>query len=199
VGSGSLHVYVHCIVFNCILLYVPRWLSSTPEPVIPLVDWHRLTYLVLTCRKTPIKQSISFPFFIPLRSALFISDSSIKYHVYADDTQLSMSFSVPEFSQNIFHNEAGPIDTVYSWVSVYLLSVNQSKTELLLGLPKHIIYSLFSCLSISPLFHLTARNLGVIYWLITHYIWSCVLCRIKNTVHSNTAHAILLLLAFIQR
>jgi len=31
---------------------------QTPEPVIPLVDWHKLTYLVLTCRKTPINQSI---------------------------------------------------------------------------------------------------------------------------------------------
>jgi len=29
---------------------------QTPEPVIPLVDWHKLTYLVLTCRKTPINQ-----------------------------------------------------------------------------------------------------------------------------------------------
>jgi len=28
-----------------------------PEPVIPLVDWHKLTYLVLTCHKTPINQS----------------------------------------------------------------------------------------------------------------------------------------------
>jgi len=32
---------------------------QTPEPVIPLVDWHKLTYLVLTCRKTPINQSIN--------------------------------------------------------------------------------------------------------------------------------------------
>jgi len=27
---------------------------QTPEPV----DWHKLTYRVLTCRKTPINQSI---------------------------------------------------------------------------------------------------------------------------------------------
>jgi len=32
---------------------------QTPKPVIPLVDWHKLTYLVLTCRKTPINQSIN--------------------------------------------------------------------------------------------------------------------------------------------
>jgi len=34
---------------------------QTPEPVIPLVDWHKLTYFVLTCRKTPINQSINWP------------------------------------------------------------------------------------------------------------------------------------------
>jgi len=32
---------------------------QTPEPVIPLVDWHKLAYLVLTCHKTPINQSIN--------------------------------------------------------------------------------------------------------------------------------------------
>jgi len=33
---------------------------QTPEPVItPGIDWHKLTYLVLTCRKTPINQSIN--------------------------------------------------------------------------------------------------------------------------------------------
>jgi len=53
-----LHVYVHCIACNCLFLYVPHWLSSNARAVIPLVDWHKLTYLVLTCHKTPINQSI---------------------------------------------------------------------------------------------------------------------------------------------
>jgi len=38
--------------FRTIKLCYPQ----TPEQVIPLVDWHKLTYLVLTCRKTPISQ-----------------------------------------------------------------------------------------------------------------------------------------------
>jgi len=40
-------------------LYVIVGYPQTPEPVIPLVDWHKLTYLVLTCRKTPINQPIN--------------------------------------------------------------------------------------------------------------------------------------------
>jgi len=39
------------------------------------------------------------------------SDSSVKHHLYADDTQLFISFSAPDFSQNISHFET-TIDTV---------------------------------------------------------------------------------------
>jgi len=46
----------HATVCFCMFLV---GYPQTPEPVIPLVDWHKLTYLVLTCRKTPINQSIN--------------------------------------------------------------------------------------------------------------------------------------------
>jgi len=55
----SLHVYVHCIACNCMFCMFLVGYLQTPEPVIPLVVWHKLTYLVLTCRKTPINQSIN--------------------------------------------------------------------------------------------------------------------------------------------
>jgi len=55
----SLHVYVHCIACNFMFLYVPRWLSSKAWASNPPGRWHKLTYLVLTCRKTPINQSIN--------------------------------------------------------------------------------------------------------------------------------------------
>jgi len=44
----------HATVCFCMFLvgYPQRWASNPP-----LVDWHKLTYLVLTCRKTPINQS----------------------------------------------------------------------------------------------------------------------------------------------
>jgi len=41
-------------VFVCFSLAILKRLSQKS----PLVDWHKLTYLVLTCRKTPINQSI---------------------------------------------------------------------------------------------------------------------------------------------
>jgi len=46
----------HATVCFCMFLV---GYPQTPEPVIPLVDWHKLTYLLLTCRKTPINQSIN--------------------------------------------------------------------------------------------------------------------------------------------
>jgi len=70
----------------------------------------------------------------PLRSALLSRRlKTISHHLCAGDTQLFISFSAP---QNISHLET-TIDTVSTWMSVNLLSLNQSKTEfLLIGLPK---------------------------------------------------------------
>jgi len=58
----SLHVYVHCMfivshVTVCFCMFLVGY-PQTPEPVITLVDWHKLTYLVLTCRRTPINHHI---------------------------------------------------------------------------------------------------------------------------------------------
>jgi len=40
--------------------YVPCWhFLKRLSQLSPLVDWHKLTYLVLFCRKTPINQSIT--------------------------------------------------------------------------------------------------------------------------------------------
>jgi len=51
-----MQLYVFCMF----LVGYPQ----TPEPIIPLVDWHKLTYFVLTCRKTPINQSMNVAVFI---------------------------------------------------------------------------------------------------------------------------------------
>jgi len=60
-----------------------------------------------------------------------ISDSSVGHHLYADDTQLFISFVTSEFSTNIVHLQT-TIDLVSQWMSSNLLSLNQSKTEFLL-------------------------------------------------------------------
>jgi len=70
----------------------------------------------------------------PLSS--LISNSSVQHHHYADDSQLFISFSAPDFKQNIFHLET-TVDTVCTWISADLLSFNQSKTQfLVIGLPQ---------------------------------------------------------------
>ena len=101
----------------------------------------------------------------PLSS--LISDSSVNHHLYADDTELFISFSVPDFSQNFSHLET-TIDTVSTWMAANLLWLNQSKTEfLLIGLPKQLskvsdaALPMPSNVSITP--SDSARNLGVIF------------------------------------
>ena len=68
-----------------------------------------------------------------------ISDSSSSHKLYADDTQLYISFSAIDFSHNIAHLEQ-TVSNVYKWMSSSnFLSLNPSKTEfLVLGLPKQL-------------------------------------------------------------
>jgi len=71
----------------------------------------------------------------PLSS--LISDSSLGHHPFADDTHLFISFQAPEFSANILHLQ-NTINLVSQWKSANLLSLNQSKTELRIGLPAQL-------------------------------------------------------------
>jgi len=88
----------------------------------------------------------------PLSS--LISDSSVNHHLHTGDTQLFISFSAPDFSQNVSHLET-TIDSVCTWMSANLLSLNQSKTEILLiGLPKQLSKfsdATFTCLPITSM------------------------------------------------
>jgi hypothetical protein len=140
----------------------------------------------------------------PLSS--LISDSSVKHHLYADDTQLFISFSAPDFSQNISHLET-TIDTVSTWMSANLLSLNQSKTEfLLIGLPKQLSKVSDAALLMPSNVTITpsdsARNLGIIFDSsltmsdhISSVTKSCFLSirdlrRIRNTLDFTTAKTI---------
>ena len=140
----------------------------------------------------------------PLSSLL--SNSSVGHHLYADDTQLFISFSASDFSANMLHLQA-TITLVSNWMSSNLLSLNQTKTEfLLLGLPVQLSKLSDPCLlmpsnvSIKPTD--SARNLGVIFdstlslsQHISSVSKSCFLFirdlrRIRNTLDFNTAHTI---------
>jgi len=70
-----------------------------------------------------------------------ISDTSVKHHIYADDTQLVISFTYTDLSFQISNSTIDIVSTdiVSTWFSANLLSLNQSQTEIILiGLPKQL-------------------------------------------------------------
>jgi len=79
-----------------------------------------------------------FSFSTPIRSALLSPTHELNTISMLMTLNCSFLFSAPDFSQNISHLET-TMDTVFTWMSVNLLSLNQSKTEfLLIGLPKQL-------------------------------------------------------------
>ena len=140
----------------------------------------------------------------PLSS--IISKSPVHHHLYADDTQLFISFSSTEFHQNISLLEA-TIAEVCSWMSANLLMLNPSKTDfLLIGLPKQLSKVANPSLSVSPDVSLSpaasARDLGVLFDSnfslsdhISSIVKSCLfhvrdLRRLRPILDKNTARTI---------
>ncbi len=95
-----------------------------------------------------------------------LDNASIKFHFYADDTQLYISFSSSDSDLKLQHLSS-VLDKVYSWFCSNRLSVNPSKTEyLLIGTPQQrtkiansSIY--FQNLALTPT--PKAKNLGVMF------------------------------------
>ena len=92
------------------------------------------------------------------------TNSKVKFHLYADDTQLYISFSSSD-SVGSLATLTSTLDSVYSWLTLNRLSLNPDKTEyILIGTPqqrsKVIHTSLsFGGTSLIPSSHV--RNLGV--------------------------------------
>ena len=90
---------------------------------------------------------------------------SVNHHLYADDTNIFISFALTTFITTVSQLQ----DTIYdisSWMTANLLFLNPSKTEfMLIGLPQQISkisnpsLSLPSNHPITP----TTRNLGFIF------------------------------------
>ena len=94
------------------------------------------------------------------------SNSAVSFHLYADDTQLYISFTHDHSDSNLALLSS-TLDSVYAWLTSNRLSVNPSKTEyLLIGTSKQrskIISNsvIFNGNNITPT--TSARNLGVIF------------------------------------
>ena len=83
--------------------------------------------------------------------------ASISYHLYADDTQIYISFS-PSQSYDGLSLLSSTLDEVYAWLTSNRLSVNPSKTEfLIIGNPQQRNKIQSSSIVFS------ARNLGVTF------------------------------------
>ena len=95
-----------------------------------------------------------------------LENTNISFHLYADDTQLYISFSGSD-SSSALASLSHALDSVYSWLTLNRLSVNPNKTEyLLIGTQQQ--RSKITDASLS--FHGTAlvpvssaRNLGVVF------------------------------------
>ena len=135
-----------------------------------------------------------------------ISNSSANHHLYADDTQLFLSFSAASYSHKISLLET-VISNVSNWMSANFLTLNPSKTEfLIIGLPQQLsklsspTIRLPNNVILSPVD--SARNLGVILDKNLSYAQhissvskSCFLNirdlrRIRNTLDHTTASTI---------
>jgi len=88
-----------------------------------------------------------------------ISSMSLNLHLYADDTQLFLSFHPSEFHSNIIHLQ-NALRQISSWMTANLLTLNSSKTEfLLIGLKQQLSKINDSSLTTTH----SARNLSFIF------------------------------------
>src|SRR6218665_1137882 len=98
-----------------------------------------------------------------------ISSSSVDHHLYADDTQLFISFS-PHSLQDALNHIRNTIPQISAWMTTNLLCLNPSKTEfLIIGLREQLSkLTYFSDLSPTDLtspapYTSPVRNCGVIF------------------------------------
>ncbi len=101
----------------------------------------------------------------PLSSVL--TATNIHHHLYADDTQLFISFKPQSFQSSVSHLQSA-IAQVSSWMSANLLSLNPSKTEFLIfgnttQLSKIHDRTLIINAHTSVQPTTTARNLGILF------------------------------------
>src|SRR6267154_1579238 len=79
----------------------------------------------------PIMASLALPFLYSSPISHILNNTNISFHLYADDTQLYISFSSSD-SSTALSSLSQALDSVYSCLTLNRLSVNPNKTEYLL-------------------------------------------------------------------
>ena len=109
-----------------------------------------------------------------------ISCCSLNHHLYADDTQLFLSFLPTHLESSIDHLH-NALDRISSWMTANLLTLNSSKTEfLLIGFSKQL-----AKINNSSLTTHSARNLRFIFD--EHFFWPDLICLQVTTSVSFAA------------
>ena len=96
---------------------------------------------------------------IPMSSESANRSDGLNHHLYADDTQLFLSFHPSHFHSNTSQLQ-NALQQISSWMTADLLTLNSSKTEFLLIGLKQQLCKLQDCSLTTT--H-SARNLGFIF------------------------------------
>ena len=137
-------------IHGSVLSWLKSYLSSRFFRVkceTDLSSWHTSSCGVPQCS---VLGPLRFVMYTTPLSTL-ISSCSLNHHLYADGTQLFLSFLPTHLDSSIDHLHSA-LDRVSCWITANLLTLNSSKTEfLLIGLSKQLAKINNSSLKTIPL------------------------------------------------
>jgi len=145
---------IHCPVLSWFKSYLTSR-SFRVKCETDLSSWYTSSCVVL--QGSVLGQLLFFAYTTPLST--LISFCSLNHHLYADDTQLFLSFLPTHLDSSIdyVHNT---LDRISNWMTANLLTLNSSNTEfLLIGLSKQLAKINKSSLTTTH----SARNIGFIF------------------------------------